>query len=248
MEKDTKKISRLTSILVQLQTKRLVTAAELATRFSISTRTVYRDIKILEEAGVPVFTEDGKGYSLLEGYRIPPVMFTEGEANALITAEQLVLKNKDTSFVKEYTEAIYKIKSVLRGSTQKKANLLSERVVFRQNTTGERTSNYLAQLQQALTNFNIIKIEYHSPDSGQTTRRDLEPFALYSTQDNWLLIAWCRLRKDYRAFRLDRIKTLNILNTQFEPHKISLSEYFEICREKTLREKNQEVSESETNP
>lgn len=245
MEKDTKKITRLTAILVQLQTKHLITATELASRFSISTRTVYRDLKTLEEAGVPIVTEDGKGYSLLEGYRVPPVMFTEGEANALITAEQLVLKNKDTSFVKEYTEAIFKIKSVLRGSTQKKANLLSERIVFRQNSGGERTSNYLAQLQQALTNFNLVEINYHSPDSGQTTRRKLEPFALYSTQDNWLLIAWCLLRNDYRAFRLDRIKTLNVLAEIFEPHKITLAEYFEICREKTLAKKTEN---SDTHP
>src|SRR5690606_16931779 len=99
---DTKRLSRLAAILTILQTKRLLTASELAHKFSVSNRTIYRDIKALEQAGVPILTEDGKGYSLMEGYRIPPVMFTESEANALITAEQLILKNKDASFVKEY--------------------------------------------------------------------------------------------------------------------------------------------------
>lgn len=113
-DKDTKRLSRLTAILTQLQTKRLLTANELAEKFSISKRTVYRDIKALEQADVPILTEDGKGYTLMEGYRIPPVMFTESEANALITAEKLILKNRDASFVKEYSEAINKIKSVLR--------------------------------------------------------------------------------------------------------------------------------------
>lgn len=230
--KDTKRLSRLIAILTILQTKRLLTASELATKFSVSNRTIYRDIKALEQAGVPILTEDGKGYSLMEGYRIPPVMFTESEANALITAEQLILKNKDASFVKEYSEAINKIKSVLLHNTKDKANLLSDRIVFRQNADNERTSNYLSILQLALTNFNLIEIKYHSPETDKTTTRKVEPFAIYSTQGNWLLIAFCRLRKEFRAFRLDRIQQFNLLNEKFEPHKISLQEYFEICKEK----------------
>lgn len=229
---DTKRLSRLTAILTILQTKRLLTASELANKFSVSNRTIYRDIKALEQAGVPILTEDGKGYYLMEGYRIPPVMFTESEANALITAEQLILKNKDASFVKEYSEAINKIKSVLRNNTKDKANLLSDRTVFRQNADNHRTSNYLSTLQLALTNFNLVKIKYHSPDTNKTTERKIEPFAIYSTQENWLLIAFCILRKDFRAFRLDRIQNLTTLNEQFEPHKMTLQEYFEICKEK----------------
>lgn len=231
-DNDTKRLSRLTAILTQLQTKRLLTASELAYKFSVSKRTIYRDIKALEQAGVPVLTEDGKGYTLMDGYRIPPVMFTESEANALITAEQLILKNKDDSFVKEYTEAITKIKSVLRNNTKDKANLLSNRIVFRQNADNDRTSNFLSTLQLALTNFNLTTIKYHSPDTNQTTERTIEPFAFYSTNENWLLIAFCRLRKDFRAFRLDRIQNLIVLNEQFQPHKITLEEYFEICRQK----------------
>ncbi len=233
-DNDTKRLSRLTAILTQLQTKRLLTASELADKFSVSKRTIYRDIKALEQASIPILTEEGKGYTLMEGYRIPPVMFTETEANALITAEQLVLKNKDTSFIKEYTEAVNKVKSVLRYNTKNKANLLSERIVFRQNTNNDRTSNLLSVLQLALTNFNLVQIKYLS-ESKEITTRVIEPFAIYSTQDNWLLIAFCRLRKDFRAFRLDRIdKNLTVLNEQFEPHKMTLAEYFEICKTKYI--------------
>src|SRR6478752_1167567 len=158
-DNDTKRLSRLTAILTQLQTKRLLTAKLLADRFNVSVRTIYRDIRALEQAGVPVLTEEGKGYSLMEGYRIPPVMFTEAEANALITAEQLVLKNKDTSFIKEYTEAIAKIKSVLKYRIQDKVNLLSERIQFRQEGDAAK-SHYLADLQLALTNFYLTEIKY----------------------------------------------------------------------------------------
>ena len=85
-DNDIKRLSRLTAILTQLQTKRILTSTTLAEKFGVSIRTIYRDIKALEQAGIPILTEDGKGYSLMEGYRIPPVMFTENEANAIIGA------------------------------------------------------------------------------------------------------------------------------------------------------------------
>ncbi|EKT3958380.1 YafY family transcriptional regulator [Flavobacterium psychrophilum] len=226
IDNDTKRLSRLTSILIQLQTKRLITATTLADKFNVSVRTIYRDIRALEQSGVPILTEDGKGYTLMEGYKIPPVTFTESEANALITAEQFVLKNKDVSFIKDYTEAISKIKSVLRQSTKENANLLSDRIAISQNNSYDRTSNYLSALQLALTNFNLKTIEYQKLDTEETTKRTVEPFALLSTQENWLLVAWCRLRKAFRIFRLDRIKNLQTQNEKFEPHKMTLKEYF----------------------
>lgn len=233
MSNETKRLSRLTAILTQLQTKRLVTGTELAKKFSVSLRTIYRDIKALEQANIPIITEDGKGYTLMEGYRVPPVMFSESEANALITAEQLVLKNKDSSFVKEYTAAIAKIKSVLQYGTKDKANLLANRIVFRNNPANDQTSDYLSVLQLALTNYKLTNITYRAAEKDEVTTRTVEPFAVYNTQENWLLIAFCRLRKEYRAFRLDRIQKLTILDEQFEPHQLTLQEYFEICKAKS---------------
>ncbi|MCE7044487.1 YafY family protein [Dyadobacter sp. CY312] len=231
-DNDPKRLSRLTAILTQLQTKRLLTASELANKFSVSSRTIYRDIKALEQAGIPILTEEGKGYKLMDGYRIPPVMFSESEANALITAEQLVLKNKDASFVKDYADAISKIKSVLRNNIKDKANLLSNRLLSGQNANNDRTSNNLSTLQLALTHFNLVKIKYHSHENNQTTERIIEPFAIYTSQENWLLVALCRMRNDYRAFRLDRIESLSVQSQTFEPHKITFEEYFEFCRKK----------------
>ncbi len=224
-ENETKRISRLTAILTHLQTKRLVTASELANKFSVSIRTIYRDIRALEQAGVPIVTEEGKGYSLMEGYKIPPVMFTEAQANALIIAEQLVLKNKDTSFINDYSEAIDKIKAVLKYSQKDKVNLLSDRTRFDQNLNRERNSNNLSDLQFALTNFYLTKIDYVNAEDELTTRI-IEPFALLSTE-NWLLVAYCQLRDEFRFFRLDRIKKLQVLSEHFEPHKMTLQEYFD---------------------
>lgn len=238
-DNETSRLSRLTAIITLLQTKRLLTATEISERFSISTRTVYRDIRALEEAGIPVCTEEGKGYSLMQGYKLPPVMFTENEANALITAEQLIMRNKDNSLVRHYSDAINKIKSVLRYETKSKADLLSRRIFFSQNMEHSRTSDLLSVIQLAITHYNVACIVYHTPEKDEITSRQVEPFALYSTQENWIMIAWCRLRKDYRAFRLDRIKEINILAETFEEHEMTLSEYFRICEVKYQEKKFQ---------
>jgi predicted DNA-binding transcriptional regulator YafY len=222
---ETNRLSRLTAILIQLQTKRIVTASELASKFDVSKRTIYRDIKALEQSGVPVLTEEGKGYTLMDGYKVPPVMFTEKQANALILAEQLVLKNKDASFVKDYSEAIDKIKSILKYNIKDKANLLANRTQYNQVINQERNSNNLSDLQNALTDYNLVKIQYINKEE-TTTNRLIEPFALLSSE-NWYLIAWCRLRKGFRFFRLDRIQKMEMLSENFEPHKMSLQEFFD---------------------
>jgi predicted DNA-binding transcriptional regulator YafY len=227
-DNDTKRLSRLAAILTQLQTKRILTSTNLAEKFGVSVRTIYRDIKALEQAGVPILTEDGKGYSLMEGYRVPPVMFTESEANALITVEQLVLNNRDSSLIKEYTEAVNKIRAVLLYSTKEKADLLSERIAVSHTIQSTTTSNSLTLIQNALTAFKVLKIIYQSESKEEKTERSIEPFALYyNQQESWTLIAYCRLRRDYRMFRLSRIIKIEFMDVSFKPHKLTLNEYLE---------------------
>jgi predicted DNA-binding transcriptional regulator YafY len=222
---DLKRLPRLTAILTRLQTKRVVTAAELAARFAVSQRTIYRDIRALEEAGVPVITEEGKGYLLMEHYRLPPVAFTEQEANALIAAKQLVLKSPDSSLVTHYAEAIEKIVSILDQRSKDRLNLLVDRTLFTNIERMERTSNSHSDLQFAITDFRVVRMEYTNAEERSTTRQ-VEPFALLSTT-NWLLIAWCRLRKEFRYFRLDRIKRMEVLAERFTPHDLTLQQFFE---------------------
>lgn len=220
------RLSRITAILTYLQSKRLITASEMADKFEVSVRTIYRDIRALEEAGVPICTEEGKGYSLMEGYRLPPVSFTEQEANALITAEKFISRNKDASLVQHYGSAITKIKSVLRHTDKGKAELLSERVAFMLNFQKHTTSNHLSKVQVAITNFQTIQLHYHSISKDEVTQRRIEPLALYHTKENWILIAWCKLREENREFRLDRIKELTVLTETFSPRTFDLMGYF----------------------
>lgn len=220
------RLSRLTEIITQLQAKKIVTASYLAEKHGVSVRTIYRDIRALENSGIPIVTEEGKGYAIMEGYHLPPIVFTEEEANALITIEQMVLKNKDASLSKNVSSAVEKIRAILRYSQKGNADLLANRIYFGGNFKEEKTSSNLMQIQSAIIHFRVLQIKYNSSKE-ELTVRDIEPFAIYSINGNFLLIAFCRLRNDFRNFRIDFIEKVFETNHFFEAHNITMQEYFE---------------------
>ncbi len=221
------RLSRLTAIITQLQSKRIVTAKYLAERHNVSVRTIYRDIRALEKSGIPIVTEEGRGYSLMEGYDLPPpVLFTEDEANALITVEQLVLRNKDQSLVENVSSALEKIKAILRYSQKGNADLLAERVYFGGSDGAKKTSNNLMKIQSAIIHFKVMTVEYLSSQQ-KRSKRDIEPFAIYSINGNFLLIAFCRLREDFRVFRIDFIESLTLQDEAFTPHDMTMERFFD---------------------
>lgn len=222
-------LSRLISILTLLKSKRLLTAPDLAKKFNVSVRTIYRDIRKLEEAGVPVTTIEGRGYSLMEGYQVAPVQFTEKQANALITAQHLVNQTKDTSFVSDFQEALTKIKSVFKTSIQEKSELLDSKIYVFNNSYEDISSNALSEIQLAITNLNFVEINYRKANDTHISFRKIEPYAFYSTNHKWILIAWCYLRNEYRAFRIDRIQHFKILQEIFEDRQFNLQAYFQSC-------------------
>lgn len=225
MQEEKSRISRITAILTQLQSKRIVTAKQLAERHGVSVRTIYRDIRTLEASGIPIITEEGKGYTIMEGYHLPPVVFSENEANALITLEQLALKNKDQSLVDAVSSAMEKIKAILRYSQKGNADILSDRIYFSGNNKEEKTSNNLMQIQSAITEQKVLEIVYCSASKIHSTRM-VEPFAIYSIHGDFLLIAFCRLRNDFRHFRIDYIENLTTTSEFFRPQFMSIKDYF----------------------
>ncbi len=108
------RFDRIVAILIQLQSRKIVKAKDLAERFGVTLRTIYRDIKTLDSAGVPIIGEAGSGYTIMEGYRLPPVMFTPEEAGSFVAAEKLMEKFTDQLMSSHFTKAMFKIKSVLR--------------------------------------------------------------------------------------------------------------------------------------
>jgi predicted DNA-binding transcriptional regulator YafY len=213
------RIHRLTAILIQLQTRRVLPAREIAQRYGISLRTVYRDIRALEDAGVPVGAEAGKGYFLAEGYHLPPVMFTLDEAGALLLGAKLIDKFSDSSVSQHFAGALDKIKAVLRKTDQDYVNRLDALVTVLSavpQSKGPFPGNLLIAIQSLLTENRTIRINYQSNSKDELTRRTVEPLGLCFYAGHWHLLAYCRLRRAYRDFRVDRLKSLEPIAEQFD--------------------------------
>ncbi|CAL1521514.1 YafY family protein [Chitinophaga sp. MM2321] len=227
------RIDRLTAILVQLQGKKIVKAAEISDRFNISLRTVYRDVKALQEAGVPIGAEAGTGYYIVDGYHLPPVMFSKEEAAALLTGEKLMEQFSDHSNQKQFSFAMQKIRSVLRGAEKDYLESLDDNIAvlrLRPRETEEENfpNRFLTDIQQALGLHQVLDMEYFSFQEEVATRREVEPIGIFYISSSWHLIAWCRLRQGYRDFRVDRIRKLNLTAASYKKDKhLSLQEYLE---------------------
>ncbi len=227
------RLDRLTSILIQLQSKRLITAREIAKRFEVTNRTIYRDIRTLRLAGVPIGEEEGKGYFLVEGYRLPPVMFTIEEARALVTTSKILNYHTEDSLKQNYESALLKIKAVLSLKDKDKLEFLNSRIGFQKPWAP--TSLYLDNIQHSITESEKLKIKYQSKrEEEQITERTIQPYAVYFSGAVWSTIAFCELRQEIREFRLDRVKELKLLQTHFNPDKTFSIEHYLEKRSKRL--------------
>ncbi|MBN8825305.1 MULTISPECIES: YafY family protein [unclassified Spirosoma] len=220
------RLDRLTAILIHLQTKRVVRAQELADRFGISLRTVYRDVRSLEEAGVPIGAEAGVGYFLTD-YHLPPVMFTSAEASALLMGSKLIEKWADASIRTEFESALYKIKSVLKRTDQERLDDLDAHIaVAKPRHRQPYSDGLLTHIQHAIAQNNVLLLRYHSQYNDAETEREVEPVGLHHYRMSWHLIAFCRTRQDYRDFRVDRIRELTNTGQRFaRPERLSLQDY-----------------------
>ncbi len=222
------RIDRLTAILIYLQTKRIVKAKEIAQRYNISLRTVYRDIRALEDAGIPIGSKPGEGYFIVDGYHLPPVMFTKNEAGALLIGGKLIEKFSDTSVKNNFTSALDKIISVLHLKEKDYLDTLNSHIEVLKDPHAPKNGfpdNLLADIQSVLGQKKAIKLHYHSGYKNETTQRLIEPIGLCFYGANWHLIAYCKLREDYRDFRVDRVKAVDITDIGFDPSKHASLEY-----------------------
>ncbi len=221
------RLTRITAILIKLQSKKIVTAREIAEQFEVSLRTVYRDIRTLIDAGVPIGSEKGVGYFIVEGYRLPPISITDEEAFSLIISEIFIKNQSDKTLYKNFSSLVMKIKATLKSFQKEKVEQLSKRTVsLKRNEIIE--SPWLSNIQKAISDKLQINITYNSLYKEEITYRRVEPQAIYFTNNVWIVIAFCHLRDEIREFRLDRIIDLNITYKPFERLlNFDLQEYFE---------------------
>lgn len=188
--------------------KKKVTAKELADKFEVSTRTIYRDIEILSRANIPVYATKGKegGIGLLEGYVLNKCILSEEEQNQILFAlqgmkkvrgkeEKNILEKLSTLFNKEINDWI--------------------KVDFSNWEKGNEQEERFDMIKTAILNKNLIKFTYYN-SNGERSKRIVEPLQIWFKDKSWYLISYCRLKEDYRIFKITRIKEIEILQKHFE--------------------------------
>lgn len=228
LDESPKRFDRIIAILIQLQSKKIVKAQELADRFEVSLRTIYRDIRSLEASGVPVYGEAGIGYSLVDGYRLPPVMFTREEASSFIAAEKLMQKFIDKELGQHYASAMFKLKSVMKNSDKDWVSSIESKVLIQPpsgNLFNEKVPDAMTILFKSIADKTQVKLQYQAFEAEETSERTIEPVGIFHDNNNWYVFGFCHLRNDYRQFRADRIQGITKTELTFSKEHLPLETY-----------------------
>jgi predicted DNA-binding transcriptional regulator YafY len=216
------KTDRLLAIVLELQRKGVLRAEDLAGRFETSTRTIYRDIQALSEAGVPVIGSTGIGYSLMEGYFLPPVSFTVEEAVALLIGADFVEQKFDTDYSAKAQSSKGKIEAILPESIRRETSRVRSTIrllVAGEARMGRLEKEYLEALRGAILEERKVRFHYskNSPgaDGNRHSDRTVAPYGLLLVNGSWVLIAQCDLRHELRHFRVSRMSGLTVLEDRF---------------------------------
>lgn len=219
------RIDRLFGILILLQSKKHVSAETIASRFEISVRTVYRDVKALAEQGVPLSFEPNKGYFIVQGYFLPPVSFNTDEASALLMMERFIEGFADKSIKQHYQSALDKVKNVLKSNQKEVLENLNANIRLQLPKRLHNDVEYLSLLQNAIADKNIVSIKYKNYKEEISERR-LEPIGLIFYAFSWHLIGYCHLRNSYRDFKVNNILQLHCSSLPFTlTEHISINDY-----------------------
>ena len=216
------RMDRLLGILLELQRRKHVRAEDLAAKYETSKRTIYRDMQALCETGVPLVAEAGKGYSLVDGYFLPPLSFTSEEATMLALGSDLMAQHFDAQYRTAAESASAKLEAVLPARQRAQVAHLRKSIVFvvPETLASRDVAAQLPALRRALLERRTIRFRYHTryPQDGEPTQktRTADPYGMYHYGDAWYLVAFCHLRQSVRSFRLDRLSQLELLEHTFE--------------------------------
>ena len=201
---------RLFKLVQFIRGRRLSTAAYLAQRLEVSLRTVYRDIAQLQHQGVPIEGEAGVGYRLGKGYDLPPLMFTQDEASALVASMRLAQAWLDPELALAAEQSLSQILSILPSSARAAAeNLPLYLAPMLAGKLDTATQKNLQLLREAMQRRNKVTMHY-TDVNGALTERTVRPLSCFFWGQTWTLAAWCETRNDFRSFRLDRIARLSM--------------------------------------
>ena len=211
-----RRADRLFQLVQLIRGRRLSTAAYLAERLAVTPRTIYRDVADLQHQGVPIEGEAGVGYRLGSGFDLPPLMFTEDEAKALVAAVRVAQIGLDAGLAAGAEAALSKILSVLPAAARAAAE--SQAVYAPLNVvTGldAATRQALQALREAVQAQRKVQVTYRDLQN-KTSQRTLRPLGCFYWGKVWTLAAWCETRSDFRNFRMDRIESFEVQGAGFK--------------------------------
>ena len=207
-----RRADRLFKLVQLLRGRRLSTAAWLAEKMEVSQRTVYRDVADLQAQGVPIDGEAGVGYRLVAGFDLPPLMFTTLEAQALVASVRIAQSRLDRSLAIAAEDALGKIVGVLPPAARAAAETLP--LYAAPWATDQDSAERLGLLRDAASARRRIRFDY-ADAKGAATTRTARPLGCYHWESVWTLAAWCEQRDAFRSFRVDRMRTLDVLDEVF---------------------------------
>jgi predicted DNA-binding transcriptional regulator YafY len=209
---------RLLAIVLELQAKKQVRAEDLAATFEVTKRTIYRDMLALDESGVPIVSVPGQGYSLVEGYFLPPLSFSTDEAIMLLLGTDFAAQNFDAQYRDAAQSANRKIVAVLPEKLRREVEYLESSIRF-VALNGPFAPETLQKLRRAIIQRRTVRFRYHARPHdgtpGESRPREADPYGLLHIAGTWVLIAYCHLRRARRNFRLDRMEDVAILDRGF---------------------------------
>lgn len=210
--------TRILAVLELLQAHRRISGSELARRLKVNVRTVRRYITILEDIGIPIMAEQGRdgGYTLVSGFKLPPMMFTDEEAIALSIGLLAARELGVAETVPAVDSAQAKLERVMPEPIRRRLHDINATVELDFSTPWPSASNEtLGELTIAAHARQRVHLQYASP-SGEESRRDFDPYGLSYRKGRWYAVGMCHLRQDMRTFRLDRVQDIVRLDHFFE--------------------------------
>jgi predicted DNA-binding transcriptional regulator YafY len=213
-----RRADRLFQLVQLVRGRRLSTAEFIAQRLEVSARTVYRDIADLQAQGVPIEGEAGVGYRMRAGFDLPPLMFTQHEAQALVAAVRLARSRLDVALATHADAALSKILAVLPAAARAAAESLA---IYAPSFGADgATRATLETLRVAAEARHKLHFDYLDLKDA-ASRRSVRPLGCFFWGEVWTLAAWCETRDGFRSFRVDRISALEVLPERFrdEPGK-----------------------------
>ena len=209
------------------------TAEMLAQEMDVSQRTIYRDIDTLRELGAVIDGEAGFGYTLIEDATLPPLGFEEEELEALVLGLREVMEVGDPALAKAANAALSKLKA--RVPPAQSHRLQQAVLTARRFTSPPMPGIDAAQLRKAAWAESTVRFDY-ADANGNQTQREVDPLSIVYMQSSHCLLAWCHLRKDFRAFRLDRMQAFSVTQRSFRPRRVPmLRDYLERMRKESSK-------------